>query len=279
VSGSTSLQLAILAAGAGRDGPPARGFRSTTDTRQVLPAESYESSAGPHDNNGSSYRAAAIEQIPAAGHRAETKQFRRVGPFVVDSTKFLLFLHAYRLANEKETREGLSGPFFKGYADAVASIHAGTMAIRSKPTTSTIRWRAASRDIVGSARSALPAGGIWPAPAILEEPLAGDGLRRSLQLAIEIGPLSEASIGNVQDAAPGKNGHRGLGDYADGGISVDGRRRCYGPVRDQEIGSTHDEPLQAVGDSQRAEPYAQRGQHDAGKPPWNRDTRPGITAF
>ena len=34
-----------------------------------------------------------------------------------------MFLHAYRLANEKETREGLSGPFFKGYANAVASIH------------------------------------------------------------------------------------------------------------------------------------------------------------
>jgi hypothetical protein len=121
------------------------------------------------------------------------------GGLMVDSTRFLLFQHAFRLATEADTRAGLSGPFFRDYKDSVLNIHgwndgdpffvnyidhpmegsvAGFLEIAHDPRfrdveigKSSIYWKSRLRAMAFAA---------------------------AFSLQFEIGPFSEASIGNIQ---------------------------------------------------------------------------------
>jgi hypothetical protein len=202
------------------------------------------------------------------------------GRLLWDSTKFLLFLHAYRLANEKETRQGLSGPFLKGYAGAVASIHgwhdgdpfetnyinhpmeggvAGFLWVAHDP-----RYRQAE---FGSSSE------YW------KSRLRAMAYAAAFSLQFEIGPISEASIGNVQDAAPGKNGVVDWVITPTVGflwmVGEDAMDQCV--IKRLEVRTTSHVKRLAIRSA--LNPTRSMANLMQGKPPWNRDTRPGITEY
>lgn len=202
------------------------------------------------------------------------------GHLLWDSTKYLLFLHAYRLANEKETREGLSGPFFKGYADAVASIHG---------------WNDGDpfeTNYINHPMEGGIAGFLWVAhdPRYREAEFGRSGeywksrLRAmayaaAFSLQFEIGPISEASIGNVQDAAPGKNG---IVDWV-----ITPTVGFLWMVGEDALDQYVIKKLEVRTESHfkrlfirsALNPTRSMANMMQGKPPWNRDTRPGIMEF
>jgi hypothetical protein len=202
------------------------------------------------------------------------------GPLLRDSTKFLLFLHAYRLANEKETREGLSGPFFKGYADAVASIHG---------------WNDGDpfeTNYINHPMEGGVAGFLWVAhdpryrraefgrsSEYWKSRLRAMAYAAAFSLQFEIGPISEASIGNVQDAAPGK---AGVVDWVItptvGFLWMVGEDAMdQYVVKKLEVRT--DSHFRRVLIRSALNPTRSMANMMQGKPPWNRDTRPGITEY
>jgi hypothetical protein len=121
------------------------------------------------------------------------------GGLLVDSTKFLLFQHAFRLATEVDTRRGLHGPFLQNYADSLTNIHgwndgdpffvnyidhpmeggvAGFIEIAHDP-----RYRR-----VEFSRS----------PQYWKSRLRATAFSAVFSMQFEIGPVSEASIGGIQ---------------------------------------------------------------------------------
>lgn len=202
------------------------------------------------------------------------------GHLLWDSTKYMLFLHAYRLANEKETREGLSGPFFQGYADAVASIHG---------------WNDGDpfeTNYINHPMEGGIAGYLWVAhdPRYRQAEFGRSGeywksrLRAMAYAAVfslefEIGPVSEASIGNVQDAVPGKNG---IVDWVItptvGFLWMIGEDALDQYVVKKLELRTESHVKRALIRS-ALNPTRSMANMMQGKMPWNRDTRPGVTAF
>lgn len=202
------------------------------------------------------------------------------GHLLWDSTKFLMFLHAYRLANEKETREGLSGPFFKGYADAVASIHG---------------WNDGDpfeTNYINHPMEGGIAGFLWVAhdpryrqaefgrsSEYWKSRLRAMAYAAAFSLEFEIGPISEASIGNVQDAAPGK---AGVVDWVItptvGFLWMVGEDAMdQYVVKKLEVRT--DSHFKRLVIRSALNPTRSLANMMQGKPPWNRDTRPGITGY
>ncbi|HEY2821759.1 MAG TPA: hypothetical protein VGJ06_12020 [Candidatus Acidoferrum sp.] len=118
---------------------------------------------------------------------------------LLDSTKFLLFQHSFRLATEVDTRRGLRGPFLQNYVDSVKNIHgwndgdpffvnyidhpmegsvAGYLEVAHDP-----RYRHAQ-----FGRSSQ----YW------KSRLRATAFSAAYSLQFEIGPFSEASIGGIQ---------------------------------------------------------------------------------
>jgi hypothetical protein len=202
------------------------------------------------------------------------------GRLLWDSTKFLLFLHAWRLTNEKETREGLSGPFFQGYADAVASIHG---------------WNDGDpfeTNYINHPMEGGVAGFLWVAhdpkyrqaefgrsSEYWKSRLRAMAYAAAFSLQFEIGPVSEASIGNVQDAAPGKNG---IVDWV-----ITPTVGMLWMVGEDAMDMYVIKKLEVRTDSHfkrlvirsMLNPTRSLANMMQGKPPWNRDTRPGIATF
>jgi hypothetical protein len=202
------------------------------------------------------------------------------GHLLWDSTKFLMFLHAYRLANEKETREGLSGPFFKGYADAVANIHG---------------WNDGDpfeTNYINHPMEGGVAGFLWVAhdpryrqaefgrsSEYWKSRLRAMAYAAAFSLQFEIGPLSEASIGNVQNAAPGK---AGVVDWV-----ITPTVGFLWMVGEDAMDQYLVKKLEVHTDSHfkrlvirsALNPTRSLANMMQGKPPWNRDTRPGITEY
>jgi hypothetical protein len=127
----------------------------------------------------------------------------RWGPLLSQSAFFLSLQHAVRLATEEGTREGLKGPFFRGYADAVTNMHG---------------WDDGDPfyvNYIGHPMQGAVASYLW---------LANDGTYQYAQFGMnrtywrsrlrtlpfsylysvqfEIGPFSEATIGKVQSKYP-----------------------------------------------------------------------------
>lgn len=118
---------------------------------------------------------------------------------LADSTKFLLFQHAFRLATEADTRRGLRGPFLQNYVDSVTNIHgwndgdpffvnyidhpmegsvAGFIEVGHDPRFRRVRFGRASY--------------YW------KSRLRAMAFSAAYSLQFEIGPVSEASIGGIQ---------------------------------------------------------------------------------
>jgi hypothetical protein len=202
------------------------------------------------------------------------------GHLLWDSTKFLMFLHAYRLANEKETREGLSGPFFKGYANAVASIHG---------------WNDGDpfeTNYINHPMEGGVAGFLWVAhdpryrqaefgrsSEYWKSRLRAMAYAAAFSLQFEIGPISEASIGNVQDAAPGKAGVVDWVITPTVGflwmIGEDAMDQYV--VKRLEVRT--DSHFKRLVIRSALNPTRSLANMMQGKPPWNRDTRPGIAEY
>jgi hypothetical protein len=202
------------------------------------------------------------------------------GHLLWDSAKFLMFLHAYRLANEKETREGLSGPFFEGYANAVGSIHG---------------WNDGDpfeTNYINHPMEGGVAGFLWVAhdpryrqaefgrsSEYWKSRLRAMAYAAAFSLQFEIGPISEASIGNVQDAAPGK---AGVVDWV-----ITPTVGFLWMVGEDAMDQYVVKKLEVRTDSHfkrlvlrsALNPTRSLANMMQGKAPWNRDTRAGITGF
>lgn len=124
-------------------------------------------------------------------------------PALLQSLQFLMIQHAGRMIQEKTRRE-LDGPFFKDYIDAASNIHtwsdgdgiltnyvghpimgatAGYIQIFNDPRGRPLEFDGRSRNYWNSRLKALA----WSA---------------AYSTLFEIGPLSEASIGNVGKVPP-----------------------------------------------------------------------------
>lgn len=201
------------------------------------------------------------------------------GGLMVDSTRFLLFQHAFRLATEKDTRAGLSGPFFRDYKNSVLNIHgwndgdpffvnyidhpmegsvAGFLEIAHDPR---------SRDLE-----------IGKSSAYWKSRLRATAFSAAFSLQFEIGPVSEASIGNIQ-LDPKKTGivdwvitpTVGLG-WMLGEDAID----KYFVKRWESHTQSHFKRILLRGILNPSRSFSNMMQ---GKVPWHRDTRPGVSEF
>jgi hypothetical protein len=123
--------------------------------------------------------------------------------FTTQAAFFTAVQHGFRLATEPGTRAGLKGPFFSGYADAVGNLHgwgdgdpryvndvghpmqgavSGYLYIQNDPVARRMRFGQDRRYWRGRLRAM---GAAW-----------------AYSTWFEIGPLSEASIGNIQSRRP-----------------------------------------------------------------------------
>jgi hypothetical protein len=118
---------------------------------------------------------------------------------LLDSTKFLLFQHTFRLATEVDTRRGLRGPFLQNYVDSLKNIHgwndgdpffvnyidhpmegsvAGYLEVAHDPRYRRTQFGRSSQ--------------YW------KSRLRATAFSAVYSLQFEIGPFSEASIGGIQ---------------------------------------------------------------------------------
>jgi len=124
-------------------------------------------------------------------------------PLIKESLLFLGIQHSFRLATEPGTREGLKGPFFGGWYDALSNLHgwgdgdpfyvnyvghpmeggvAGFLFSQNDPRFRNVEW--------GNNRR------YW------KSRLRAVGFAWAYSTQFEIGPLSEASIGKIQKFYP-----------------------------------------------------------------------------
>lgn len=201
------------------------------------------------------------------------------GALLVDSTRFLLFQQAFRLATEGDTRAGLSGPFFRDYRDAVLNIHG---------------WNDGDPFFVnyidhpmeGSAAAFLEVAHdpryrnleFSNTSAYWNSRLRATAFSAAFSLQFEIGPLSEASIGNIQKV-PIKTGVVdwvvtpvvGLG-WMVGEDALD----KYLIKRWESHTNNHVARILIRGVFNPSRSFANMM---GGKVPWHRDSRPGVREF
>ena len=120
----------------------------------------------------------------------------------IQSSRFILFEHAYRYATEPATRDP-DRPFFKGYADSVSALHG---------------WADGDPfyvNYVGHPMQGAVSGYLWTlndsryryvefgrSPEYWKSRLRAGAFAWVYSEQMEIGPISEASIGNIQASAP-----------------------------------------------------------------------------
>jgi len=201
------------------------------------------------------------------------------GPLLRDSLRFVLLEHAYRMP-QRNTRAGFTGRFLPGYFNSVANIRG---------------WGDGDKlatNYVGHPMQGAIAGNIWIAHDPRYRParfrwssshywksrLRATAFSAAYSLQFEIGPLSEASLGNVQQNPKAT----GVVDW----VITPAMGLAWMVAEDAA-----DEKLirkwEANTDS-RAKRILFRGLLNPSrsfanilmfKPPWHRDTRPGITQF
>ncbi len=119
------------------------------------------------------------------------------------STRLLALMHAFRLATEAGTRAGLKGPFFQGYADSLGAMHG---------------WSDGDPflvNYVGHPMQGAVTGHLFSMNDPKFQPvqfgwnrrywkkiLRGSAYAFAFSEQFEIGPASEASIGNIQAKYP-----------------------------------------------------------------------------
>jgi hypothetical protein len=121
----------------------------------------------------------------------------------VSSLNFLTIQHAFRLATEQGTRDGLSGPFFANYFNAVGNLHGWAdgdefyvnyVGHPMEGAVSGYMWIASDRRF----RSAV----IGKNSLYWESRMRATAFSYLYSVQFEIGPVSEASIGNIQSLYP-----------------------------------------------------------------------------
>lgn len=119
------------------------------------------------------------------------------------SNFFLGVQHAFRIGTEAGTRSGMKGPFFQGYADAVGSLHGWAdgdpfyvnyIGHPLQGAASAFLWAQNDRDYIGVEFGRNR--DYWKSRARA----AGYAFAYSTQF--EVGPFSEASVGNIQKRWP-----------------------------------------------------------------------------
>jgi hypothetical protein len=121
----------------------------------------------------------------------------------LSSFNFLAVEHAFRCATEQGTRDGFSGPFFKDYLDAAGNLHGWAdgdpflvnyIGHPMEGAVSGFIWQhndRAYRSVVFGKNSRY-----WNAK------LRGAAFAFLYSVQFEIGPVSEASLGNIQASYP-----------------------------------------------------------------------------
>ncbi len=201
------------------------------------------------------------------------------GGLLVDSTRFLLFQHAFRLATESDTRAGLSGPFFRDYKDAVSNIHgwndgdpffvnyidhpmegsvAGFLEVAHDPRYRNVEFGKSSQ--------------YW------KSRLRATAFSAAFSLQFEIGPVSEASIGNIQKI----NSKAGVVDWVItpvvgmGWMVGEDALDKYVVRRLEAHTQSHLGRILLRGVLNPTRSFANLMQ---GRVPWHRDTREGVREF
>jgi hypothetical protein len=122
---------------------------------------------------------------------------------LVDASLFLGVEHTFRLTTDPKMRDGLRGPFFRDYADSVRAIHGWSdgdsfaVAYIAHPAQGAVtgfieihndsRYRAVE---------------VGASPQYWKSRLRAMAFTAAYSLQLEIGPVSEASIGNSQLVCP-----------------------------------------------------------------------------
>jgi hypothetical protein len=184
---AASAQLATAPGGGEVISPESSSSRSDINADKPLPdSESSGSSAA---------LAVSTEPKPATG----IDWFHLVG----SSLAFLTVEHSYRYATEATTRRAFHKPFFESYANSVANLHG---------------WADGDPFIVnyvGHPMQGAVSGFMWQHDDLAyrtvefgrnrrywKEKLRGMAFAYVYSVQFEIGPISEASIGNVQSMYP-----------------------------------------------------------------------------
>lgn len=171
-------------------------------------AEKSEASEGASDPGGTDGAGAAVRTVRPAG-RAEiwVRPDRGAGidwdGLGKQSSFFLGVQHAFRLATEPGTREGMRGPFFRGWMESVKSLHGWSdgdpfyvnyIGHPMQGAVSGYIWTHNDRDYIGAE--------IGKNSFYWKSRLRATAYSWAYSTMFEIGPLSEASIGKIQSRYP-----------------------------------------------------------------------------
>ncbi len=168
-------------------------------------SEAVESATDPDGTDGAA--AAARTVRPAARAEIWVRPDRGTG---IDwdglgrqSSLFLGVQHAFRLATEPGTREGMRGPFFRGWMDSVKSLHGWSdgdpfyvnyIGHPMQGAVSGYIWTHNDRDYIGAE--------IGKNSFYWKSRLRATAYSWAYSTMFEIGPFSEASIGKIQSRYP-----------------------------------------------------------------------------
>lgn len=195
------------------------------------------------------------------------------------SGRFLVIEHAFRLATEPGTRDGLSGPFFRNYASAVTNLHG---------------WADGDPfyvNYVGHPMQGAVAGFIWVGndrkyrsatfgknAVYWNSRLRAAAFAWAYSTQFEIGPLSEASIGHIQSLFP----QQGFVDHVItpavglGWMITEDVMDRYVIQRIEGATTNRWIRMMVRGSLNPSRSFANVLQ---GNVPWHRETRPGISSY
>ncbi|MCZ2156247.1 MAG: hypothetical protein LC114_20485, partial [Bryobacterales bacterium] len=141
--------------------------------------------------------------LPAQPRVADANEGVHWGPLLRESLFFLGVEHGFRFATEAGTREGMRGPFFKGWYDSLSALHG---------------WGDGDPfyvNYVGHPLQGAVSGFLFQAndpkyraiefgnnPEYWKSRLRAAAFSFAYSTQFEIGPLSEASLGKVQSTYP-----------------------------------------------------------------------------
>jgi hypothetical protein len=211
-------------------------------------------------------------------HTADHRPVEWAG-LVAASSKFLLFQHLFRLATESDTRAGLGGPFFRDYEKSILNIHGWNdgdpffVNYIDHPMEGSV---AGFLEIAHDPRYLHVEFG--KNPEYWKSRLRAMAFSAVFSLQFEIGPVSEASIGNIQEV----HSKTGVVDWVI--TPVVGMGWMLGEdaldkylVQRWETGTqSHIKRILLRGILNPSRSFANMMQ---GKVPWHRDTRPGVSHF
>lgn len=194
------------------------------------------------------------------------------------SSLFLGVEHAFRLATEPGTRDGLKGPFFSGWSHAAGNLHGWSdgdpfyVNYVGHPMQGAVTgyiWAHNDRDYLGAEFGANSY--YW------KSRLRAAAYSFAYSTLFEIGPLSEASLGNVQSVYP----QQGFVDHVITPVVGTGWMIAEDALDRHVIRRLEERTNSALlrillrGTLNPARSFANAMRL---QPPWARDDRPGVTS-